>query len=135
MKPRISIVTLGVSDLSRSASFYRDGLGLPVREESSEMAFFDMAGMILALFPREILAVDAGVPAHGSGFSGFTLAHNVNSPEAVDAVMNEAEAAGAEIVKAAAETSWGGYSGYFADLDGFLWEVAWAPVMPDLAAH
>lgn len=135
MKARISIVTLGVSDLSRSTAFYRDGLGLPLREESSEISFFDMTGMILALFPCEKLASDAGVPAAGDGFRSFTLAHNVNSPAAVDTVLCEAKAAGAEIVKSASRTSWGGYSGYFADPDGFLWEVAWAPVLTDLAAN
>ncbi len=135
MKARISIVTLGVSDLSRSTAFYRDGLGLPLREESSEISFFDMTGMILALFPCAKLASDAGVPAEGDGFRSFTLAHNVNSPAAVDTVLCEAKAAGGEIVKSASRTSWGGYSGYFADPDGFLWEVSWAPVLADLAAN
>lgn len=131
MKPRISMVTLGVDDLGRSTSFYRDGLGLPLREESAELAFFDLAGLVLALCPREALAADANV-ALPVGSGGFALTHHVSSPEGVDSVLREAAGAGADLVKPAAKTSWGGYSGYFADPDGFLWEVAWAPVLPDL---
>lgn len=128
MEPRISIITLGVSDLARSVRFYGDGLGLPLREGSGDViAFFQTRGTWLALFPRDVLAADATVPSDGSGFPGFTLAHNVRSREEVDAVLREAEAVGARIVKPAADTEWGGYSGYFADPDGFLWEVAWNP--------
>jgi len=128
MEPRLSIVTLGVSDLARSVRFYRDGLGLPLREGSGDViAFFETKGTWLALFPREALAADANAGSSGAGFPGFTLAHNVRSREAVDELLREAEAAGASIVKPAEETDWGGYSGYFSDPDGFLWEVAWNP--------
>ena len=128
MEPRLSIVTLGVSDLARSVRFYRDGLGLPLREGSGDViAFFETKGTWLAVFPREALAADASVASSGAGFPGFTLAHNVRSREAVDELLREAEAAGAAIAKPAKDTDWGGYSGYFADPDGFLWEVAWNP--------
>lgn len=128
MEPRISIVTLGVSDLRRSVRFYWDGLGLPLREGSGDViAFFETRGTWLALFPRDALAADAEVPSDGGGFAGFTLAHNVRSRVEVDAVLNQAESSGARIVKRARETDWGGYSGYFADPDGHLWEVAWNP--------
>jgi len=130
MDPRISMVTLGVADLERSTEFYRDGLGLPERESEGDISFFETASTWLALYPREELADDATVPAEGSGFRGFTLAHNVDSEARVDAVLDEAEAAGAEIVKPGQEVFWGGYSGYFADPDGFLWEVAWNPGFP-----
>ena len=124
------MVTLGVADLERSTEFYRDGLGLPERESEGDISFFETASTWLALYPREELADDATVPAEGSGFRGFTLAHNVDSEARVDAVLDEAEAAGAEIVKPGQEVFWGGYSGYFADPDGFLWEVAWNPGFP-----
>ncbi|PRD64043.1 VOC family protein [Malikia granosa] len=130
MKPRISLITLGVGDLPRSRAFY-ERLGFVVRPESTEdIVFLDMAsGLVLALFPREKLAEDAHVDSTGSGFSGFTLAHNVASPEEVDAVLAEAVAAGATLQKPGQQVFWGGYSGYFADLDGFLWEVAYNPLM------
>jgi len=127
MEPRISIVTLGVSDLAGSTQFYRDGLGLPLRPGSEGIAFFETGGTWLALYPREALAADATVPADGAGFAGFTLAHNVRSREEVDALLAQAETAGATIIKPAQDADWGGYSGYFADPDGFLWEVAWNP--------
>jgi catechol 2,3-dioxygenase-like lactoylglutathione lyase family enzyme len=128
MEPRISIITLGVSDLARSVRFYRDGLGLPLREGSGdEIAFFETRGTWLALFPRQALAEDAAVSADGAGFPGFTLAHNVRSRAEVDALLREAEANGARVVKPAQDADWGGYSGYFADPDGYLWEVAWNP--------
>ena len=130
MDPRISIVTLGVRDLEIATAFYRDGLGLPERESDGNIAFFEMSGTWLALYPREALAEDATVPAEGSGFAGFTLAHNVGSREEVEAVIDEAESAGAEVIKPAGETFWGGYSGYVSDPDGFLWEVAWNPDFP-----
>lgn len=128
MDPHISLVTLGVDDLKAAVRFYRDGLGLPKYElESDEVAFFELSGTWLGLFPRTALADDVGVSVEGSGFPGFSLAHNVDSKADVDAVLDEAEAAGATIVKPAQEADWGGYAGYFADPDGFLWEVAWNP--------
>jgi catechol 2,3-dioxygenase-like lactoylglutathione lyase family enzyme len=127
MKPRISMITLGVRDLERSVAFYRDGLGLPRRESPPEVAFFPLNGSWLALFGRDALAADAGVDARGEGFAGFSLAHNVASETEVDAVMAQAIAAGARCVKAAEKTHWGGYAGYFADPDGYLWEVAHNP--------
>jgi uncharacterized protein len=130
MEPRITLVTLGVSDLARSIRFYRDGLGLPQSETPESVAFFEMRGMWLSLYAREALAEDATVSPEGSGFRGFTLAHNVRSPEAVDRLLAEAVAAGATLVKPGQKVFWGGYSGYFADPDGFLWEVAWNPDLP-----
>jgi hypothetical protein len=127
MEPRISIVTLGVEDLAESATFYRDGLGWPQEETEGDIAFFDTTGPTLALYPRDELAADATVSPEGDGFRGMTLAHNVESKGAVDDALAQANAAGAELVKPADETFWGGYSGYFADPDGHLWEVAWNP--------
>ena len=123
----MSVVTLGVTDLDASIQFYRDGLGLPLRdrEEDSDIAFFPLNGTWLALYPRELLAEDATVPADGTGFSGVTLAHNVSTKDEVDAILEEAKAAGGRLVKPAQEVFWGGYSGYFADPDGHLWEVAY----------
>ena len=134
MKPRISLITLGVGDLPRSRAFY-ERLGFAARQESTaDITFMGMAnGLVLALFPREKLAedahADANVNSTGSGFPGFTLAHNVASPEEVDAVLAEAVAAGATLQKPGQKVFWGGYSGYFADPDGFLWEVAHNPFM------
>ena len=128
MEPRISIITLGVADLPRSVGFYRDGLGLPLLDENTEsIAFFKCRGTWLALYPREALAADVGISTEGSGFSGVTLAHNVSSKEEVDALLEVAVAAGATLVKPAQDVFWGGYSGYFADPEGYLWEVAWNP--------
>ncbi len=127
MEPRITLVTLGVSDLARSVAFYRDGLKLPKRDGPEGIAFFETAGTWLSLYPRDSLAEDATVPSEGSGFRGFALAHNVASPEQVDRVLQEAVDAGATLVKPGQKVFWGGYSGYFADPDGFLWEVAWNP--------
>ena len=128
MEPRISIITLGVTDLPRAVEFYRDGLGLNLYDENTEsIAFFQNRGTWLALYPRQALAADVGIDAEGSGFSGVTLAHNVRSREEVDALLDEAVAAGATLVKPADDTFWGGYSGYFADPEGYLWEVAWNP--------
>lgn len=134
MKPRISIVTLGVKDFDRARSFYRDGLGFPLRAESNEsVAFFELDGrMVLALFDRNDLAHDAFVPSEGTGFRGFSLAHNVSSEEEVDRTLEQAVAAGATLNKAGQKVFWGGYSGYFSDPEGFLWEVAYNPFM-DLA--
>lgn len=127
MKPRITLVTLGVEDLDQAISFYRDGLGFPMqdREEDSDVAFFELEGTWLSLYPRDLLAEDATVSDDGTGFSGVTLAHNVPSKDEVESLLTEAEAAGGRIVKPAQDVFWGGYSGYFADLDGHLWEVAY----------
>ena len=127
MEPHVSIIALGVRDFGRSLAFYRDGLGWPVVSEGDDIAFFRTGGVVLSLYPRHLLAEDAGVPAEGSGFPGFTLAHNVASKAVVDRVLGTAVAAGARLVKPAVDVFWGGYSGYFADPDGFLWEVAWNP--------
>ena len=136
MQPHITLITLGVSDLDRSIRFYRDGLGLPQRDGPEGIAFFETRGTWLSLYPRESLAEDATVSAEGSGFRGFTLAHNVASTEEVDRTLEQAIDAGATPVKPGQKAFWGGYSGYFADPDGFLWEVAWNPhlaVDPDSA--
>ncbi len=134
MKPRISLITLGVDDLERSLRFYRDGLGLTTEGilggGSSEggVAFFDLqAGVKLAIWPRHSIARDAGLPVASPSPAGFVLAHNVSSKADVDAVMDEARRAGAVIVKPAGDTFWGGYAGYFQDPDQHLWEVAWNP--------
>jgi catechol 2,3-dioxygenase-like lactoylglutathione lyase family enzyme len=127
MDPRISLITLGVADLDRSIRFYRDGLGLPKHAGPDGIAFFETRGTWLSLYPREALAEDATVSSEGSGFAGFTLAHNVASIAEVDETLTQAVSAGATLVKPGKNTSWGGYSGYFSDPDGFLWEVAWNP--------
>lgn len=127
MKPRISMITLGVRDLAVAVRFYEQGLGLPRMDAPPEVAFFTLNGSWLALFGREALAADAGVPASGSGFAGFSLAHNVASEAEVEAVLQQAVAAGAGLVKPGQPTSWGGYAGYFRDPDGYLWEVAHNP--------
>jgi catechol 2,3-dioxygenase-like lactoylglutathione lyase family enzyme len=133
MEPNITLVTLGVGDIDESIAFYRDGLGLPMRdrETDSDVAFFELDGTWLSLYPRGLLAEDATVADDGSGFSGITLAHNVASKREVRAVLAEAETAGGRVVKPAQDTFWGGYSGYFADPDGHLWEVAY----PDITAE
>ena len=127
MEQRLSVVTLGVADLERSRRFYEEGLGWKRGNRHTEVVFFQLHGAVLALFSRDSLAADAGVPAQGSGFSGITLAYNARSRDDVEAVLAEAERAGASIVKQAQDVFWGGYSGYFADPDGHLWEVAWNP--------
>jgi uncharacterized protein len=128
MDPRISIITLGVSDLGKSRNFYQNVLKLPLSKNSSgEIAFFELKGTWLALFPAKDLAKDANVPSDGSGFHKFSLAHNVRSKADVDALLNDVRAAGGEITRPARDTEWGGYDGYFKDPDGNLWEVAWNP--------
>ena len=129
MKPHITIITLGVVDLQRAINFYEKGLGLPRKNESDSIAFFDMSGTMLALYPRDELAEDITISPEGTGFQGFTLAHNVASPEEVDLTLAEAVAAGAELVKPGQAAFWGGYSGYFKDPDGFYWEVAHNPFL------
>ena len=131
MEPRISTITLGVADFERSVRFYQHGLGLPRRESPPEIAFFTMGNSWLSLYAREALAEDAGVPADGHGFSGFTLGHTVRSREEVDRVLAAAVAAGAKLASPAQERFWGGYSGYFRDPDGYAWDIVWGPGPPD----
>lgn len=132
MEPRLSLVTLGVRDLDASTRFYRDVLGLPQLETPPGVSFFELGRTWLSLYPRADLAADAGVPAEGSGFAGVTLAHNVRSEEEVDRLIADVERGGATIVKRPRKTDWGGYAAYFADPDGFLWEVAHNPHFPHL---
>jgi catechol 2,3-dioxygenase-like lactoylglutathione lyase family enzyme len=136
MKPRVSFITLGVADLNRAVAFYRDGMGLPTEGivgaefEHGAVAFFDLQpGLKLALWPRNSLAHDVGMPIGPRSATEFALANNVRTREEVDAVLAEAEQAGGIIVKPAHDTFWGGYAGYFRDPDGHLWEVAWNPKM------
>lgn len=128
MKPRISMITLGVRDLARSIRFYEEGLGFPRMESPPSVAFFTLNGSWLGLYGYEALAEDAGVPSDGSGFRGISIAHNVPSESEVDQLLEQAVSAGAELIKPAQKVFWGGYSGYFADPDGYLWEVAHNPL-------
>jgi Predicted lactoylglutathione lyase len=136
MKARITVITLGVDDLERALRFYRDGLGLSTqgiigREfEHGAVAFFELQnGLKLAIWPRESLSHDSGLPLTHPSATEFTLGHNVSSEAEVDSVMKQAQDAGAVIVKAAHQTFWGGYAGYFQDPDHHLWEVVWNPQM------
>jgi uncharacterized protein len=139
MQPRITMLTLGVDDLERSVRFYRDGLGFPTdgivgtEFEHGAVAFFDLqAGLKLAVFPRRDLARDAGIATSDRSPTEFSIGHNVRSIAEVDAIMAQAQAGGADIVKPAQKTFWGGYAGYFQDPDGHMWEVAWNPAfLPD----
>jgi catechol 2,3-dioxygenase-like lactoylglutathione lyase family enzyme len=140
MKPRLSVITLGVDDLERAVRFYRDGLGFPTEGivgtefEHGAVAFFDLAnGVKLALWPRRDLAHDAGLAETPASPTELSLGHNVNSPSEVDVIMETARRAGARIIKPAQTTFWGGYAGYFADPDGHLWEIVWNPqqVVPE----
>ncbi len=134
MKPRITVLTLGVSDLERSLAFYRDGLGLPSEGiigqefEYGAVAFFNLQnGLMLALWPRTSIAHDSGLALQPPSATEFTIGHNVNTKAEVDAVMAQATAAGAHMVKAPGDTFYGGYAGYFEDPDGHVWEVVWNP--------
>jgi predicted lactoylglutathione lyase len=126
----LTLLTLGVADLDRARAFYL-AMGLTASPKSTgDVVFFQMPGGVLALYPRALLAEDARVDATGSGFSGITLACNLDSPGDVDAMIEKAVAAGGRLVKAGEKVFWGGYSGYFADPDGHLWEVAYNPFFP-----
>jgi catechol 2,3-dioxygenase-like lactoylglutathione lyase family enzyme len=134
MKPRITVITIGVDDLERAVRFYRDGLGLQTdgiigkEFEHGAVAFFELEGGVrLALWPRKSSAHDAGLVAGGAAPTEFTLGHNVAAAAEVDAVMEQAKNAGAIVVKTAHKTFWGGYAGYFQDPDQHLWEVVWNP--------
>ena len=134
MDARITVITIGVDDLERAVRFYRDGLGLPTEGivgeefEHGAVAFFELeGGLRLALWPRASIAHDTGLEQEPPSATELTIGHNVTTREAVVDAMRRAEAAGATIVKPAHETFWGGYAGYFRDLDGHVWEVAWNP--------
>lgn len=134
MKPRVTVITIGVDDLEESVKFYRDGLGWPTQGiigtefEHGAAAFFDLQpGLRLALFSRANIAHDAGIQRTERSPTEFTLGHNVRSEAEVDAVMKRAMEAGARVVKPAQKTFWGGYAGYFQDPDGHLWEVVFNP--------
>lgn len=134
MKPHISVITLGVDDLERSLFFYRDGLGFQTdgivgqEFEYGSVVFIQLSsGLKLALWPRKSISHDTGLPIGSVSATAFTLGHNVSSAQEVDQVMLQAESAGAHIVKPAHKTFWGGYSGYFQDPDGHVWEVVWNP--------
>jgi uncharacterized glyoxalase superfamily protein PhnB len=129
MKPRISLVTLGVADVDAAARFYETAFGMTREPSPPSVAFLALQGTWLGLYGRAALAEDAGVPPGGSGFAGVTLAHNLDSEAAVDAAMKDAIAAGATLVKPPQKVFWGGYSGYFQDPDGHLWELAHNPFM------
>lgn len=131
MEQRLSFITLGVADLARSQAFYQ-ALGWTPSSygDGKGIVFFQLGGLVLALFPREELAEDANVSAEGSGFSGITLSHNVRSEAEVDATLAEAVAAGARLLRPGSRVFWGGYMGYFADPDGHNWEVCFNPQVP-----
>jgi catechol 2,3-dioxygenase-like lactoylglutathione lyase family enzyme len=129
MNPRISMITLGVSDLTASIEFYEHGLGFPRLESPPSVAFFNLNGTWLGLYSKDDLAEDAQVSSQGSGFGGFSLSHNVAGESEVNAVMEQALAAGATLAKSPQKVFWGGYSGYFKDPDGHLWEIAHNPFM------
>jgi predicted lactoylglutathione lyase len=130
MEQRISLITLGVSDLQRSREFYERLGWKHTNAKADDIVFFQAGGMALALYPRVELAKDAKVSPDGYGFCGITLAYNARTRDEVDSVLSQAEAAGARVLKPAQETLWGGYDAYFSDPDGFLWEVAWNPFFP-----
>jgi len=136
VEQRVSVVTLGVTDIVRARTFY-EALGWSCESPDGQVVFFQAGGMVLALWDRALLAEDSGV-SDGGGWGGVTLAHNVASPEDVDELLRDAEAAGARIVRPGAPTSWGGYAGAFTDLDGHPWEVAHNPhwvLADDGSAH
>jgi hypothetical protein len=128
MQQKLHLITLGAADFDRALHFYRDGLGWkPSSASQDDVAFFPMGGVVFALYPREKLAEDAAVSPQGSGFGGVTLAYNTRSREEVDAILLAVQGVGGKVTKPASDVFWGGYNGYFADPDGYLWEVAWNP--------
>lgn len=136
MKPRITVLTLGVDDLQRSVKFYRDGLGFQTEGiigeefENGAVAFFDLqAGLKLAVWARKDIALDTKIPLSQACPTEMTIGHNVNTRVEVDAVMVVAKKAGAKILKNASDTFWGGYAGYFQDPDGHVWEIVWNPLL------
>jgi uncharacterized protein len=140
MKPHITVLTIGVDDLERAVAFYRDGLGLSTQGivgteyEHGAVAFFKLqGGLMLAVWPRQSIAADTGLPLQAASATEFTIGHNLESEAEVDAVMDQAAQAGARIVKPAQATFWGGYAGYFQDPDGHLWEVVFNPGIASLA--
>jgi uncharacterized protein len=138
MEQRISIVTLGVRNLETAKKFYVEGLGWKPVFENREIVFFEASGMVFALFLRDQLAADFGADPASFGRSAMALAYNVREKREVDPLLRQAHAAGAEILQPARDAVWGGYSGYFADPDGFAWEVAWNPgwrLAPDGSIH
>ena len=128
--PRMTVITLGVTDLAKAARFYETIFGISPNSEYEGVSFFELPGVWLTLYPVEKLAEDISpqLSAARSGFSGITLAYNARSRDEVAAIFAEVRAAGASIVKAPEDTFWGGFSGYFADLDGYYWEVVWGPM-------
>ncbi len=128
MEPSLSVVTLGVAHFGRSLDFYKKGLGWPTKAtKRNNIAFFRLNGTVLALYNKDSLAEDVGVSPKGSGFPGITLAHNVRSEKEVDTLLSKVPRLGGKVVKKAQKASWGGYSGYFSDPDGHLWEVVYNP--------
>ena len=130
MEQRVSLISFAVDDLDRSVAFYEKLAWRKSFAAAEGIAFFQIGGLAFSLYPRADMARDIGIPAEGSGFEGFALAHNTRTREDVDAVLKEAEQAGGRIVREAADQFWGGYAGCFADPDGHLWEVAWNPHFP-----
>ena len=127
MDTRISVITLGVDDVDTAARFYHEGLGMKTGSVKGGVTYLDTGGTWLALFPRDALARYAGVSPQGDGFTGVTLSINVDSRDAVDDLIERAVSAGAEAIKTAGEVGWGGYTGWFRDPFGHLWEVVWNP--------
>ncbi len=127
MEPCIRVITLAVADIGRATRFYRDGLGLPIRDDKPPVVYFQLRGTWLALFPREALASYANVEPDGQGFAGITLSCNLASREEVDQAIAAAEKAGATVINPPHRVGWGGYTGWFSDPDGHLWEIVWNP--------
>lgn len=138
MEQRISVLTLGVKDVTAARRFYAEGLGWKPVYEDATIVFFQAGGMIFGLFAREELAKDFDGDAGKFGRAAMSLGYNVRGKDEVDPLIEKAVAAGAKLLKAASQKSWGGYSGYFSDPDGFAWEIAWNPGWPldkDGAVH